>query len=33
MFKHENIVKFIEVFEDNDNIYIILEFCPFNTLK
>lgn len=33
MFKHENIVRFIEVFEDNDNIYIILEYCPFNTLK
>lgn len=30
---HEFIVGFHDVFEDSENIYIILENCPFHTLK
>ncbi|RPA90121.1 Pkinase-domain-containing protein [Choiromyces venosus 120613-1] len=29
---HPNVVKFIECFEDNDNIYMILELCPNKSL-
>jgi serine/threonine protein kinase len=29
---HPNIVKFIECFEDNNNIYMILELCPNKSL-
>ena len=30
---HEGIVGFRDVFEDAENIYIILEYCPMDTLK
>lgn len=30
---HERIVKFIDYFEDTDNVYIILEMCPNQTLN
>lgn len=30
---HPGIVGFEDVFEDSENIYIILEYCPMNTLK
>jgi len=33
MLKHENIVDFIEVFEDKTNVYLLLELCSFGTLK
>mmetsp|Transcript_16197 Transcript_16197/g.13773 ORF Transcript_16197/g.13773 Transcript_16197/m.13773 type:complete len:111 (+) Transcript_16197:84-416(+) len=26
--RHENIVRFEHVFEDKDNVYILLELCP-----
>jgi serine/threonine protein kinase len=27
-FKHKNILKIESFFEDNDNVYILLELCP-----
>mmetsp|Transcript_14424 Transcript_14424/g.12236 ORF Transcript_14424/g.12236 Transcript_14424/m.12236 type:complete len:112 (-) Transcript_14424:169-504(-) len=30
---HENIVQFEHVFEDKENVYILLEICPNETLK
>ena len=30
---HENIVKFEHVFEDHDNVYILLEICTNQTLN
>jgi polo-like kinase 1 len=30
---HERIVKFVDYFEDPDNVYIILEMCPNQTLN
>jgi cell cycle serine/threonine-protein kinase CDC5/MSD2 len=30
---HDGIVGFRNVFEDSENIYIILEYCKFDTLK
>lgn len=30
---HQNIVKFIKSFEDNENFYILLELCPFESLS
>lgn len=30
---HNNIVKFEHVFEDHDNVYILLELCPHQTLN
>jgi polo-like kinase 1 len=30
---HKNIVKFIDVFEDNENVYIILELCDNKSLN
>jgi len=30
---HENIVQFERVFEDKENVYILLEVCPNQTLK
>lgn len=30
---HENIVKFTSFFQDDSNIYIVLELCPHQTLK
>jgi len=30
---HENIVQYERVFEDKENVYIILEICPNQTLK
>lgn len=29
---HKNIVKFIETFEDDFNIYLLLEYCPRGSL-
>jgi serine/threonine protein kinase len=29
---HPNVVRFVECFEDNDNIYMILELCPNKSL-
>jgi len=31
--QHENIVHFEHVFEDKENVYILLEICPNQTLK
>lgn len=31
--KHANVVDFKHVFEDNDNVYMILELCPQQTLN
>lgn len=31
--KHQNIVGFKDVFEDSENVYIVLEYCRNNTLK
>jgi len=31
--QHENIVRFEHVFEDKENVYMILELCPNQTLK
>lgn len=30
---HEKVVKFIDYFEDSENVYIILELCPNQTLN
>ncbi|KAL4513162.1 hypothetical protein ABPG72_017847 [Tetrahymena utriculariae] len=30
---HNNIIKFEHVFEDHDNVYILLELCPHQTLN
>ncbi|KAL4513142.1 hypothetical protein ABPG72_017827 [Tetrahymena utriculariae] len=30
---HKNIVQFEHVFEDHDNVYILLELCPYQTLN
>ena len=30
---HQNIVKFEHVFEDNHNVYILLELCKNKTLN
>lgn len=30
---HEYIVGFEDVFEDKENIYIIIEYCRYQTLK
>lgn len=30
---HRNIVQFEHVFEDHDNVYILLELCPYQTLN
>jgi serine/threonine protein kinase len=31
-FSHPNLVKFVEVFDDDDLIYIVMEYCPFGSL-
>lgn len=31
--RHRNIVAFRDVFEDSENVYIVLEYCQNNTLK
>lgn len=31
--KHPNIVKFEHFFEDADNVYILLELCPNQSLN
>jgi len=30
---HKNVVKVERVFEDSDNVYILMELCPNQTLK
>lgn len=30
---HDKVVKFVDYFEDNENVYIILELCPNQTLN
>ena len=30
---HKNVVLFDRVFEDPDNVYILLELCPRHTLN
>ncbi|EGR30222.1 protein kinase domain protein [Ichthyophthirius multifiliis] len=31
--QHQNIVQFEHVFEDHENVYILLELCPYQTLN
>lgn len=31
--ENEHIVSFEDVFEDSENIYIVMEYCRFQTLK